>query len=328
MIVECTSKKSGNTVEITEIIESVSWSGSTSQVARTCELSLINAPDDPNVAQLGNTIATGDIIRLRSNGAVIFYGEVHTIEKVSQTGTVTYSCYDLLAHFLRSTEIANYSNTTAEAITQGLCAKFQVETGSIAETKAPIKKMIIDGDTIYDIIMMAYTKAAKQTGQLYICRMNEAKFSVEIKGTKVEGFMLAEEYNITNTAYQETIENMVNRVRIYDEKGNQVGEVKNEEWVKNFGIYQQTYKKEKGVNETTAATGMLTGIEKTVSLTGIDAALTCIAGNGVEVYDKATGITGLFWIESDSHKWEHGTHTADFELSYQNVMDSKENDEE
>lgn len=328
MIVECTNKKSGNTVEITEIIESITWSGSTSQVARTCELSLLNAPDDPNMAQLGIAIASGDIIRMRNSTAVIFYGEIHTVEKSSDTGTVTYSCYDLLAHFLRSTEIANYSNTTAEDIARELCAKFQIETGAIAETKAPINKMIIDGDTIYDIIMKAYTKAAKQTGQLYICRMNEAKFSVEVKGTKIEGFVLAEEYNISNASYQETIENMINRVKIYDEKGNQIGEVNNEEWVQNFGIYQQTYKKETGVNETTAATGMLNGIEKMVSLTGIDADLTCIAGNGVEVFDKATGLTGLFWIESDSHVWENGTHTTDLELSYQNIMDSKDHDEQ
>lgn len=325
MKIEWVRKKDGNTADITEVISSVTWAGSCSQVARTAELSVINAPDDANIKSIDIAISAGDIIKLYDNNAEIFYGEVQTIEKLSESGTVTYSCSDLLSHLLRSAETDNYSNTTAEDITKKLCAKFQIAAGNIAETKVPIKKMIVDGDSIYDIIMMAYTKAAKQTGQFYICRMDQNKLSVEIKGTKLDTFMLADEYNISNANYQETIENMVNQIKIVDDKGNQIGEVKQDDWIRNFGIYQQIYKKEDGINETTAATEMLIGIEKTVSITGIDAPVNCIAGNGVEVYDSATQLTGLFWIESDSHTWENGTHIVNLELSFKNVMDSKEN---
>lgn len=105
--------------------------------------------------------------------------------------------------------------------------------------------MIIDGDTFYDIIMKAYTKAAEQTGEKYICRMNGSKLSVVVKGTIVKNFVLAEEYNITNTEYEETIENMVNVVKIYDDKGTQIGEVRNEEQIEKYGIFQQIYKRKK-----------------------------------------------------------------------------------
>ena len=205
-----------------------------------------------------------------------------------------------------------------------MCADFEIETGEIAASKAPIKKMIVDGSTIYDIIMQAYTKASRQTGELYICRMNGSKLSVEIKGTEVQNFVLAEEYNITNSTYQETIENMVNVVKIYDDTGKQIGEVKNEEWNQKYGIYQQIYKKEKGINEITAATNMLAGIEKKVALDGIDGDLKCIAGNAVEVQDKATGLDGIFWIDSDAHTWENGTHIMSLELNFKNLMDEKE----
>ena len=109
-----------------------------------------------------------------------------------------------------------------------MCADFAIETGELAVSNAPIKKIIFDGTTIYDIIMQAYTKASRQTGALYICRMAGTKLSVEVKGNEVQNFVLAEEYNITNTVYQETIENMVNTVKIYDDTGKQVGEVKND----------------------------------------------------------------------------------------------------
>ena len=60
--------------------------------------------------------------------------------------------------------------------------------------------------------------------------------------------MLADEYNITNTKYEETIDSMVNVVKIYDENKKQVGEVKNGNWIDKYGIYQQIYTKEKGIN--------------------------------------------------------------------------------
>lgn len=241
-------KKSGNNIsaiDITEAASSVNWSGSVSQAARTVEITVPNAPDDANIGNLKLNISPGDGIKLYENNEIIFLGEVLTSEKLSQSGTITYSCMDLLVHLLESTGIYNFENTTAEGITRKICADFQIETGEITETRMSIRKMIVDGSTIYDIIMQAYTKASKQNGKLYICRMHGSKLSVEVKGTQVQNFVLAEEYNITNTSYRETIENMVNVVKIYDNAGRQIGEIKNDEWVKKYGIYQQVYKKKR-----------------------------------------------------------------------------------
>lgn len=313
--------------DITEAVGSVSWGGSVSQAARTAEITVLNAPDDENIEKLKLNIGAGDNIKLYENKENIFFGEVQTAEKMSQYGTVTYSCTDLLVHLLKSTGVYNFENTTAEDITRKVCADFEIETGEIAASKAPIKKLIIDGSTIYDIIMQAYTKASKQNGNLYICRMNGSKLSVEVKGTEIESFVLAEEYNITNSTYQETIENMVNIVKIYDDTGKQIGEVKQDEWIQKYGIYQQIYKKEKGINEATAATTMFVGIEKKVSLDGLNGVLNCIAGNAVEVQDKATGLDGIFWIDADTHTWENGTHIMNLDLNFKNLMDEKESEE-
>lgn len=309
--------------DITETVTSVAWSGSVSQAARIAEIAVINAPNDANIIGLKLNIGAGDVVELRVNEAVIFFGEVQNARKTSETGTITYTCYDLLNHLLKSTGVYNFSNTSAERIAKKVCADLEIKTGNIVETKAIIKKMILDGDTFYDIIMKAYTKASEQTGKRYICRMNGAELSVEEKGTVVRNFILAEEYNITNAAYEETIENMVNVVKIYDEKGIQIGEVKENELIAKYGIYQRIYKKKNGINPQTAAKDMLNGVEKHVTIDGIDGDLQCIAGNGVAVYDGATGLNGLFWIDSDTHTWENGTHVMSLELNFKNIMDSK-----
>ena len=56
----------------------------------------------------------------------------------------------------------------------------------IVKTGKMINKLIIDGDNFYVIIMKAYTKASKETGMKYICRMKGTKLSVSVKGTIVE----------------------------------------------------------------------------------------------------------------------------------------------
>ena len=76
-----------------------------------------------------------------------------------------------------------------------------------------------------------------------------------------------------------------------------------------------------------AAKSLLQGIEKHVTVGAADGDLKCIAGNGVEVYDRATGLNGLFWIDSDTHTWENGTHMMSLELNFKNIMDSKEYEE-
>ncbi|MCI9078995.1 MAG: hypothetical protein HFH68_08740 [Lachnospiraceae bacterium] len=328
MTVKWIKKKKGATaLNITQSVTSVSWSGSVSEAARTADISVASAPEDKNIKSLGLNIGAGDTIKLYEDGELIFLGEVQASIKSGETGTVTYSCYDLLNHLLRSTGVYNFKNTTAEKITEKVCASLGIKTGSIAPTKVPLKKMIFDGDTFYDIIMKAYTKAAKQTGKKYICRMHGTKLSVEIKGEKVKDFVLQEGYNIINASYEETIENMVNIVKIYNDKGKQTGVVKNDRHIEKYGIYQNVYKKEDGINAATAAKNMLNGIEKKINASGVNGDLDCIAGNAVKIYDKAVKLNGLFWVESDTHTWENGTHTMSLELSFKNVMDSKEYEE-
>ncbi len=45
------------------------------------------------------------------------------------------------------------------------------------------------------------------------------------------------------------------------------------------------------------------------------------------VINKTTGLNGVFWIDSDTHTWENGTHIMSLELNFKNIMDSKEYDE-
>lgn len=312
------------TKNITNVVSNINWSGSTSQVARTAEIAVLNAPYDKNITSLKINIAVGDIIKLIEDDECIFIGQIKTKEKASAPGTVSYYAVDFMQHLLSSEGVYNFKNKTPEDITKRICADIEVKTGEIVKTGKNIKKMIIDGDNFYVIIMKAYTKVSKETGKKYICRMNGTKLTVVVKGTVVKKFILSDNENITDTQYQETIENAVNVVKIYDDEKKQIGEIRDEESIKKYGIFQKIYTKEKGIDAKVAAKHMLTGVEKTVSLEAIEGNIECISGNGVQVYDAATRLNGLFWIESDTHTWENNVHTMSLEISFKNLMDSQE----
>lgn len=323
MIVKWIKKKDNSVTNITNVVGTVTWSGSTTQAARTASITVLNAPNDPNIKKLKLNLAVGDIISLYEDSVNIFYGEIQTSEKKGEIGTVTYNATDLMGHLLRINHKGSFKKKTPEKIAGELCKKYGIGKTTIVKTKKSINKLIIDGSSIYDIIMIAYTKAAKSTGKKYMCYMQGNKFGVKVRGTVVSGFTLSDESNITETTYEETIENMVDQVKIYNDKGKQVGVVKNANNVKRYGLYQEIYTKEKGVNAKTAAKNLLNGIEKKVNATVINANIKCVSGAGVKVHDAATGLDATFWIDSDTHTWEGGRHTMSLELNFKNVMDRK-----
>ncbi|MCI8483506.1 MAG: hypothetical protein HFH41_04105 [Lachnospiraceae bacterium] len=323
MIVKWTKKSNKTTYDITQAVGAVTWSGSTTQAARQASITVLNAPNDPNLKKLKLNLAVGDVIALYEGGKNIFYGEIQTSEKKGEIGTVTYNATDLLGHLLRISYKGKYKKKTAERITRLICKKYGIQVGTIVKTKKMINKIIIDGNSVYDTIMIAYTKASKGTGKKYMCYMKGKKFCTKVKGMVVSGYSLDENRNIVSSSYEETIENMVDKVLIYNEKGKQIGVVKNAGHLKRYGLYQEIYTKEQGVNAKRAAKNMLAGIEKKVNVDVIEGNVKCTAGNGVKVHDKATGLDGLFWIDSDTHTWEGGVYTMSLELNFKNIMDKK-----
>lgn len=320
MTIKWIRKKNKVETDITKAVISVVWSGSTSQVSRTADIALINGPNDKTVRLLKLNIAVGDVIKLFDNNKLIFYGEVQRLEKSGESGSRSCYCVDLMDHILRSKGSYKFKNTTAEAITKKLCKEMKISVGTITATKTTIKKMICEEESLYDIMLRAYKKAARTTGKKYMFYMTGKKLGVRVKGTILKNYMLSEDANITSSSYEETSENMVNLVNIYDSKNKKVGQVKKDEWIKRYGTYRETYKKEKGVNATKAAKNLFTGIEKSVKVDAIKGNNSCISGNGVQVYDTATGLKGVFWIEGDSHTWENGIHTMSLDLNFKNLM--------
>jgi hypothetical protein len=307
--------------DITEYVVSTSWGGSKGEVARKLEIAVANAPYDPNIK--GITIKLADTLYLYDDeDNELFRGYVMERERNSSTGTVTYVAYDMLIYTLKSSATYNFKSKTAETITKVVCDDVEVPVGSLASTGIS-QKLIVSNVSIYEIIMRAYTKAHQQNGKKYMVTSTKGKLNVIEMGNVVCDLVFSEDTNITASSYKESITNMVNKVRIYDSEGNQIGVVQDSSNVKKYGIFQTTYTKEEGKDATTTAKSMFVGVEKSVTLECVGYAK-AVTGVGIKIKDETTGLSGLCWVDADTHKWENGTHLMSLTLTFKNLMDEKE----
>lgn len=307
--------------DITDYVSSLTWSGSKSEVARKLELKIINAPLDKNITPLTLGLAEPIYLFDDDGKTELFRGFITEREANSVTGVVSYIAYDILFYTLKSTATYNFSNKTAEEIAKMVCEDMEIPIGSLASTGLS-QKLIVQGKSIYEIIMQAYTQAHEQSGKSYHVIAKKGSLSVEEMGKAVCEIKLSEDSNISSSKYTESLNSMVNKVRIYDGEGNPIGVVQNDADLK-YGIFQQAYTKEEGKDANTTAKSMFKGVEKTFNLSCTNCN-SCVTGAGVEIVDTSTGLSGLVWIEGDTHTWSNGVATMSLVVTLKYTMDTKE----
>lgn len=302
---------------ITELVTKIEWSGDISQVARQLNFSVAVSPHDEYLP--ATTIYMGDMIKLLDdNDKEVFQGYAFSKEKSISSNEMSVNCYDGLIYLLKSNGTYNFKKVTPQAIVKKLSNDFGIQLGSL-EGGSPISR-IFDAESIYSIIMTAYTIESAKSKKQYIPVMKEGKLEVILKGKHITEFVLDGESNIIDSTYGESIENSINKVKIYDEEGNAKGEV-NLSGVP--GILQDIYKVEEGIDPKIGAKALLKGKERTASIEALGD-LECVTGNAVVIKEPFTGLNGLFYIDNDTHTFQNGQHTMSLGLSYQNLMDSQE----
>lgn len=306
--------------DISELVESITWSGDYQQAARRLEVSLVSSPTDYYLPKVD--VKLGNMLKLLTDeGKELFRGYVFYRER--STVGIKVTAYDGLVYLTKSKATYNFKKMTAEAITKKVAGDFGIPVGNLISTGI-VQSFIADSQRIYDIIMQAYTGASKQNGKKYMPIMREGKLNVLEKGKVVVKYVLSSDSNIQDATYSESIENMINRVKIYDENKKLVGTVENAEWIKLYGVLQDVYVKEKDKDAKTVAKSMLKGMERSASLMGVLGNTDCITGCAVMVKEPYTGLNGLFYIDNDTHTWRDGQYTMALGLNFQNVMDVKE----
>lgn len=309
-------KANGDILDISNLLSGVVWSGDYKSCARKLEFDLISSNSDKNIPNID--IPLSSLVIFYENNVELFRGYIWEREKSSNSNKTSYIAFDNGERLNKIKVSYNIKNETPTSITNKICTDYGLSKGSIASSSVKVKKVFI-GVSIYDIIMSAYTEQANKDGKKYMLHYKGDKLNVTEKGIVKLDLSFEEGKNIIASSFKESISNMVNKVLIVDEAGNKVSEVKDENLLKVHGLFQEVYKKEENKDANVEAKAMLKGVEQTCSLSGFGDT-SCITGYGVQVKDSHTGLVGLFYIDSDVHKWDGGKYTIDLSLNFKNIM--------
>ncbi len=311
--------ESGKSTDISKLVTQIIWSGDTAQAARRLDIKVLAPSSDFNIPKVNITV--GKMLRLADdNRKELFSGYIIGQNLTRSSSTISVTAFDGLFYLLKSKAAYNFKKTSAEAITGRIAADFGINTGELAGTGI-IQDLVVFNKSPYEIIQDAFAAAAKQNGKEYLLSMENNKLSVREKGLVQVAYTLGSDSNITEAVYSESIENMVNRVKIYNDQAEYLDKVENEEWKQNYGLLQAIYQRETDKDPYTVARNMLKGLERTGRIYALGNP-ECITGSAVRVREPFTGLTGLFYIAEDKHTWQDGGYNIELQLDFKKLLEA------
>lgn len=282
----------------------INWSGDYEQAARVLNFDYMA---EEKSCHVGDKIEFFDDDEKR-----LFSGQVNSCEYNTGDRTFSVRCYDLLNNLLRSKAAGRFEGTAAQ-ICNRICTQFNLK--SKIALGGSIQEIITTGDyTYFDVMVKAIKKTVgKSSFNLRIENGNEVVLDLP-GGIPVH--QLSSFTNIGESAYGESIENMINRILTVDIDGEVLETKENAADILRFGIFQDV-EKEKDTEEDDLAEKELHGIDYTAELRDCFGNTACIAGKNVAVVEPNSGFIGNFFIMNDSHTWEDGKYMMNLGIKYE-----------
>ena len=320
--------------DVTQQVQKVTLSGDYQQCARTLELSMLiqscqrtNGRHHPhNQAWESLVFQNGDHAALYHENRLLFSGNIETRARNSESSLVTLTAYDGGRILKKNTDTIKAAGLTPEGLAQTIAQKYGIPVGEIAATGVKLKKNYIQR-SLYDMLQSAYTDAGEELGKKYIVRFEGTNLCVREK-VRRDTTVLESGVNLLSSSVTESVADMVNQVVIVDENNKVLQTLKNAADIQRYGLAQAMLK-QTAEDLTAQAKQMLEDGREEQKITVQNFGNPdYITGNAVVLKDTVTGLSGLFWIDSDTHSWKNGLYQNRLTLNFRNLMNEKDAGEE
>ena len=289
--------------------ESIEWSGSIKTSARILEVSYLK---DKALFELGEKV------EFIVDNAILFVGKIFTISQDTENETYTMKAYDNAIMLNKNSFIENYYNQTPSQIAKNILGQLGIASGQFPLDKTQCTFPAID-KTGYDIILTAYKLQNAKDGVVYSIISENEKISVVEQGIFIPGIALSSSKNIRQANYSKTIENMVNKVIIY-ESTKPIATKENVEDKLKYGIFQKVQEQDANNEVYLQINRLLKGVEENSDLT-VDGNIYLMSGYSVAVKVKEfSRLNAAFLIASDRHIWSNGDYVTYISLAFENVV--------
>jgi cell wall-associated NlpC family hydrolase len=303
---------------LTPFVTGITWSGDITEASRSCEISLNNTKNGTTQAI---KIELGRSIRLRVDGDEVFRGVVFGTE-FSSDGSLRITVRDYNHYLTKNTDSQKFVKMKASEIVKSICKKYGIDYGNIDDTGYVIPKLILRDKTIYDMIVIALTETRQKTGKVFLLTNEKGKLVLRERRKQVKRLLISDGSNILGASMTTSIEDLRNSVRYTGKSGPDAKgvTVSDSDSVKKYGLMRE---KQDDSEKTDAklkpiATALLKELNKVATESNVDVIghKDIFAGTMVQVTEKMTGLSGGFYVVTDSHNFEpSGGHTMSLGIS-------------
>lgn len=133
----------------------------------------------------------GDAVRLKVDGKNVFYGFVFQ-KKRDREHIITVTAYDQL-RYLKNKDTYVYSNKTASEVVTMLAADFNLQCGTLEDTKFKIESRTEDNQSLFDIIQNALDLTLQNKKEMYVLYDDFGKLTLKNIGNMKVGILIDED---------------------------------------------------------------------------------------------------------------------------------------
>lgn len=310
--------KDKKTIDMTNLVQSVRWSGRKGSSARTITVTMID-DDGYRHARSGIDVADGNQCVFLVDGKERFRGILMN-QNQGDKKQLKFKAYDNGIYLANNKDTFVYKNKTADQVFSDVCSRFGIPTGEVAKCSYKIPELTKSKTTGQDAVLDALGLDYKATGTRHFISSDKGKLSLLQRKDQVISFVVDGDANLYGYSYTKSIESIKTRVRMISKEGATLAEKSNSALEQKIGIFQEIQQPDESLTKAQvkdlvgSVLDTLDDPEETLML-NILGDPDVISGKAILVKIPHLGISRAYYVDSDDHAFEDNMHTMSLTLT-------------
>lgn len=310
--------KNKKTIDMTNLVQSVRWSGRKGGSARTITVTMID-DDGYRHARSGIDVADGNQCVFLVDGKERFRGILMN-QNQGDKKQLKFKAYDNGIYLANNKDTFVYKNKTADQVFSDVCSRFGIPTGEVAKCSYKIPELTKSKTTGQDAVLDALGLDYKATGTRHFIISDKGKLSLLQRKDQVISFVVDGDANLYGYSYTKSIESIKTRVKMISKEGTALAEKSNSALEQKIGIFQEIQQPDESLTKAQvkdlvgSVLDTLDDPEETLTL-NILGDPDVISGKAILVKIPHLGISRAYYVDSDDHTFEDNMHTMSLTLT-------------
>lgn len=310
--------KDKKTIDMTNLVKSVRWSGRKGSSARTITVAMID-DDGYRHARSGIDVADGNQCVFLVDGKERFRGILMN-QNQGDNKQLKFKAYDNGIYLANNKDTFVYKNKTADQVFSDVCSRFGIPTGEVAKCSYKIPEFTKSKTTGQDAVLDALSLDYKATGTRHFISSDKGKLSLFQRKDQVISFVVDGDANLYGYSYTKSIESIKTRVKMISKEGTTLAERSNSSLEQKIGIFQEIQQPDESLTKAQvkdlvgSVLDTLDDPEETLAL-NILGDPDVISGKAILVKIPHLDISRAYYVDSDDHTFEDNMHTMSLTLT-------------